>query len=183
MTSLLALACSRQAKTPGEAAHRLSHAVRAGDGKALFAAVDQQTRWSWMTVKRCHRETYDIILSNYPEGPARERELRRYASGATSATAADFFAAEAGPAALASLAPLSAGPDATVEIAADGKTADAVAASGARWPLARGDDGSWGYAGLAADAEERARRAVQDLELARSSAADYERAAARAGAR
>jgi hypothetical protein len=56
-----------------------------------------------------------------------------------------------------------------------------VLASGARVPLARGADGSWGFAGLFKDAEDLKTRAFHDLEVVRASAADYERAATRAG--
>jgi hypothetical protein len=45
----------------------------------------------------------------------------------------------------------------------------------------RGQDGSWGFSGLAADAEEEKRRATVDLEQVRTNAADLERAAIRAG--
>ena len=56
-----------------------------------------------------------------------------------------------------------------------------AAAAGAPLRFRKGQDGRWGYAGLAAEAEDRKRRASADLELTRSSAADFERAAARAG--
>ena len=55
-----------------------------------------------------------------------------------------------------------------------------MGASGARVELARGKDGGWGFAGLAKQAEEDKNRAYHDLEVVRASAADYERAAARA---
>ena len=45
----------------------------------------------------------------------------------------------------------------------------------------RGKNGDWGYAGLAKRAEEDKNRAWHDLEEVRASAADFERAAARAG--
>jgi hypothetical protein len=47
-------------------------------------------------------------------------------------------------------------------------------------PLGRGEDGGWGFAGLAKGAEDDKNRAYNDLEVVRASAADYERAAARA---
>ena len=54
-------------------------------------------------------------------------------------------------------------------------------ASGARVAFERGKNGDWGYAGLAKRAEEDKNRAFHDLEVVRASAADFERAAARAG--
>ena len=59
--------------------------------------------------------------------------------------------------------------------------ASCVLASGARVEFRRGKNGDWGYAGLAKRAEEDKLRAWHDLELVRASAADFERAAARAG--
>ena len=175
-----ALGCRRGAKTPEEAYRRFSAAVTAGDGAALFDALDQPTRWSWMTIQKCHREAYDIVLSNYPEGPERERESHRFEPGATATSARELFRAEAAPGLLPLLVPLVVA-DARVEPGADDGHAAAVLASGARVPFARGQDGGWGYSGLFKDAEEQQTRAVHDLDVVRASAADYERAAARAG--
>jgi hypothetical protein len=172
--------CRHPAKTPDEAYKRFSAAVTTGDGAALFDALDQPTRWSWMTIQKCHREAYDIVLSNYPEGPERERESRRFAPGATATSARELFRAEVAGAVLPSLAALAVA-DAHVEPGADDGHAAAVLASGARVPFARGQDGSWGYSGLAKDADEQQTRAIHDLDVVRASAADYERAAARAG--
>ena len=174
--------CRHVAKTPAEAYQRFSAAVSAGDGGALFDALDQSTRWAWMTTQKYHREAYDIVLSNYPDGPEKERESHRFQGGATATSAKEMFRAEAAPGVLPMLVPLVAA-DAKIEGAADapdGKAA-AVLASGVRVPLARGEDGSWGFAGLAKDAKDLETRAFHDLEVVRSSAADYERAATRAG--
>lgn len=170
--------CNRKAKTPEDAYARFTAAVGAHDGAALFDALDQKTRWAWISIQKYHREAYDIVLSNYPEGQEREREAHRFEPGATATSARELFAAQAAPALLPTLAPLAA-PGAKIE--ASGGEAVAVLASGARVPLARGDDGSWGYAGTAKDAEEQKVRAFHDLEVVRASAADYERAATRAG--
>ncbi len=78
------------------------------------------------------------------------------------------------------LAPLVAA-DAKVEDPSPDGHAAAVLASGARVPFARGENGSWGFSGLAKDAEDLKARSYHDLEVVRASAADYERAATRAG--
>jgi hypothetical protein len=174
--------CKHGPRSPAEAYARFSAAVTAGDGGALFDALDQPTRWDWMTIQKYHREAYDIVLSNYPEGPEREREAHRFEGGATATSGRDLFRAEAAPGVLPLLAPLVAA-DAKIDgdaQAPDGRAA-AVLASGARVPLARGEDGSWGFAGLAKDAADLKTRAFHDLEVVRASAADYERAATRAG--
>jgi hypothetical protein len=173
--------CHHVTKTPAEAYARFSAAVTAGDGGALFDALDQPTRWAWMTIQKYHREAYDIVLSNYPEGPERERESHRFQGGATATSARELFRAEAAPGVLPMLAPLVAA-DAKIEgeTAGDGHAA-AVLASGARVPFSRGEDGGWGFSGLAKDAEALKMRSYHDLEVVRGSAADYERAATRAG--
>jgi len=173
--------CGSKAKTPDEAYRRFSQAVRAGDGGALFDALDPATRWAWMSVQKWNREAYDIVLSNFPEGPARERELRRYQAGATATSARELFRGEVA-ATLPMLAPLIAA-DATIAVDPAGDTAAAVLVSGIRVPLRRGENGAWGFAGLGDQAQDRKTRAYHDLEGLRASAADYERAAARAAAK
>jgi hypothetical protein len=178
------VACKHVIKTPAEAYARFSAAVTAGDGGALFDALDQKTRWDWMTLQKYHREAYDIVLSNYPEGPERDRESHRFQGGATATSGRELFRAEAAPGVLPMLRPLVAA-DAKIEQASDDGSGDgraaAVLASGARVPLGRGEDGSWGFSGLAKEAEDLKTRAYHDLEVVRASAADYERAATRAG--
>lgn len=170
--------CASRAKTPEEAYGRFREAVLAADGGKLFDAVDPDTRWAWMSVQKWHREAYDIVLSNFPEGPARERELRRFQAGATASSARELFRVEIADT-LPMLVPLAVD-DAKIEVDPAGDSAAAVLVSGFRVPLRRGGNGGWGYAGLKEKAEEQKTRAYHDLENVRTSAADYERAAARA---
>ncbi len=179
---LLLSACwQRGSKTPAEAKARLAAAVAARDPAQLWDALDLDTQWSWMTVHRAGRESYDITLSNVPEGQQRERMIRRFAPAATSENAAELFAkslaADVWPSLAAQLA--AAGDRAPVENAA-GSEAEIV------WPAGRllfrktsKPAFGWGFAGLAAEAEALKRAASADLEALRTNAADYERAAAR----
>ena len=98
--------CHRIVKTPTQAYQRFSAAVTAQDGGALFDALDQPTRWAWMTIQKYHREAYDIVLSNYPEGPERDRESHRFQGGATATSAKEMFRADVAPRVLPMLAPL-----------------------------------------------------------------------------
>jgi hypothetical protein len=167
-----------KARNPQEAFAQLQAALEAGDPGALFDALDKRSRWAWMTVQKSHREAYDIILSNYPEGPERERELRRFERGAILGSARELFIEQVGRSALARLPrPL---PNAVrFDAAADGDSAVAVLSLQATLPFRRGPDGSWGYAGLADDSEDRQKRALGDVDMVRVNAADYERAATR----
>src|SRR5205814_4405033 len=95
--AVLAAGCSRGATTPAEAYQRLAAAVATKDAGRLFDALDLETRWSWMSVQRAQRESYDIVLSNFPEGPERERTLRRFEAGALSEGARELFARQLDP--------------------------------------------------------------------------------------
>lgn len=171
-----AAACSRGPRNPEAAYEKLAEATREGDARALFEALDQETRWSWMSVLRCHREAFDIVHSNFPGGDDRESKLARFEPGATAEDAAALFEAAMGEAALArakNLLPERAtisreGPDRAMVTAKDGSRIEL-----------RQVEGRWGYTGFSADADARKLRAVADLELTKTSATDYERAAAR----
>lgn len=192
--------CRRTAHSPEEALARLQNVVARKDPAALFDVLDQRSRWAWMTIQKSHREAYDIILSNYPEGPERERELRRFQKGAILGSARALFAEELGQGAMAqfisplppvqkfesvvsasasaSLPPAEPGPDSASD---QEPVREAVLTDGTRLPFQKGPDGGWGYSGFARTSAERQNRALHDVELVRVSAADYERAAVRSG--
>jgi hypothetical protein len=179
---LLLSACwQRGCKTPAEAKARLAAAVAVRDPARLWGALDLSTQWSWMTAHRAGRESYDITLSNLPEGQERERMVRRFAPAATSQNAADLFAkslaADVWPGLAAQLA--AAGERAPVVNAA-GSEAEIVSPAG-RLLFRKSSKPAfgWGFAGLSDQAEALKRVASADLEALRSNAADYERAAAR----
>jgi len=171
----------RGSKTPAQAKSRLAAAVAVRDPGKLWGALDLETQWSWMTVHRAGRESYDITLSNVPEGPARERMVRRFEPAATSENATALFAkslaADVWPKLAAQLA--AAGDRMPVENAA-GSEAEIVGPAGRLvFRKATQPGFGWGFAGLAGEAETLKRAASTDLEALRTNAADYERAAAR----
>jgi hypothetical protein len=170
--------CRHKSKTPEEAFQRFAAAVNAGDGAALFDALDQQARWDLMTIQKYHREAYDIVLSNYPEGPVRDREKERFEHAATAPSARDLFRTDEAPALLPSYVAMAQGIPRIEPGPADGQ-ATAVLENGQRVPLGL-SGGGWGFAAFDKQAEENKNRAYHDLEVVRASAADYERAAARA---
>ena len=179
---LLASACwHRGSKTPAEAKARLAAAVAARDPARLWDALDLATQWSWMTILRARRESYDITLSNLPEGQQRERLIRRFQPAATSENAAALFAgslaAEVWPALAAQLA---AAGDRLPVVNATGTEAEIVWPAG-RLPFRKTTRPAfgWGFAGMDSEAEALQRTASADLEALRTNAADYERAAAR----
>ncbi|MES1165526.1 MAG: hypothetical protein ABUR63_07210 [Verrucomicrobiota bacterium] len=180
VVSTVALAgCRHKSKTPDDAYQRFADAVKKGDGAALYDALDQATRWDLMTIQKAHREAYDIVLSNYPEGPEREREKRKYEPAATAPSARELFKNETAPHMISMTQKLVMG---TVhfEPGANDAEVEAVLENGGRLLFARGQDGGWGYAGIAKQTADEKNRAYHDLEVVRASAADYERAAARA---
>jgi hypothetical protein len=171
--------CRHRSKTPDDAFRRFSAAVQAGDGGALFDALDQETRWDLMSIQKWHREAYDIVLSNYPEGTEREREKRRFERRATASSARELFRTDAAPTLMPMLEPLAIA-DPKFELGPGENEAAGVLPGGVRIPFARGQDGGWGFAGLAKRTNDEKVRAFRDLEMVRNNAADYERAAARA---
>jgi hypothetical protein len=173
---LAALAgCAGGARSPEEALQRLAQAVEARDGARLYDALDRETRWSWMSILRAQRETYDIILSNFPDGSERQRYLRRCEAGALSESARALFTGQVEPGAWQELAAALGG---TIQSVADDR-AEATH-NGHKLVFRRTSRrGGWGFAGLADEAEEIKRRSLADLEVVRTSAADYERAATR----
>jgi hypothetical protein len=183
-TSVLLGCGPKGAKTPVEAHVRLAAAVAAHDSDLLWNALDQDTRWSWMSVERAWREAYDITQSAVPEGPERSRLLARFEPGATSGSAGALFKRMLEPQDWSQTAALLAAAGARQpELTSLGETAETPTPAG---PLvyrkAHNRHWGWGYAGLAGRAEQIKRTASADLERMRSDAADYERAATR-GAR
>lgn len=174
--AVIALAgCAGGARTPEEAHQRLVEAVGNRDPAQLFDALDLNTRWSWMSIQRAERETYDILLSNFPEGPDRQRLIRRCETGALSENARALFVRQLEPGIWDELAGL---PRAGAPQVVSADRAELVA--GARkLDYVRAGRRGWGYAGLAARAEDLKKRALADLEQVRASAADYERLATR----
>ncbi|MFL5307111.1 MAG: hypothetical protein ACJ8F1_17980 [Polyangia bacterium] len=171
--------CRHRSKTPDDAYQRFADAIKNEDGGALYDALDQATRWDLMTIQKAHREAYDIVLSNYPEGPEREREKRKYEPAATAPSARELFKNETAPHMIPMTRMLVMGMVHFEPGSTDGE-ANAVLEGGGRLLFARGQDGSWGYAGIAKQTADEKNRAYHDLEVVRASAADYERAAARA---
>jgi hypothetical protein len=150
----------------------------------LWNALDQDTRWSWMTIARAWREAYDITQSVVPEGPERTRLLARFAPGASSENAQTLFAKMLTPEDwTTSQALVSAAGPRLPEPSPSGETSEIATSVGALvYRKAHSRFWGWGYSGLAARAYQIRRTASADLDRMRRDAADYERAATR-GAR
>lgn len=176
LIALAAAGCTRGASTPEDAYGQLATAVRAGDAAALFEALDLETRWAWMTIQRAHREAYDVVLSNFPDDE-RERALPRYEDGAHAEDAAALFARKQGPAALAALRGRLPDRPSFTKLGED----DATTAASDGKPLPFHRRKGWGYRGFYEEAKSLEKRAWADLESVRTSATDFERAAARSG--
>jgi hypothetical protein len=182
---LLVSSCAdRGARTPAEAHARLAAALAAHDAASLWDALDQDTRWSWMTIQRAWREAYDITHSVVPEGPERTRLLARFEPGATSEDAKTLFGRMLTPEDWTkSQALLAAAGRQVPPLPPSGETSTLATSAG---PLvyrkARDRHWGWGFSGLAAGAERLKRTASADLERMRNDAAAYERAVTR-GAR
>lgn len=176
---LAAVACTGQAKTAEEAQKFFFAAVGAKDPLLLFDALDQQTRWSWMTIQRSQREAYDIVAGVIPEGPEHNRLLARFEAAATTDGTRAFFGKSFDKANWSLLPEVPKSPS-TASLTPLGEgDAQVLLPAGQKLLFRKGNDNRWGFAGLAHAAEQVKRRAMADLEQLRTSAADYERAAAR----
>ena len=188
LVAFLVLTCAScgagRARTPAEAHARLVAAVAARDGMKLWNALDQDTRWAWMTIQRAWRECYDITQSAVPEGSERIRLLARFEPGATSESAQTLFAQMLTPEEwTATQARVTAAGTRLPEMEASGESGIIATPAGElRYRNAHNRFWGWGYSGFAARAEQLKRTAHGDLERMRTDAADYERAATR-GAR
>lgn len=170
----------RGSKTAALAKERLAAAVVARDAKQLWRALDLDTQWSWMTIQRAGRECYDITLSNVPEGPQRERLIKRFEAAATVEEASALFARWVTPETWSTLA---------AQVAAAGSREPQplsedraeIALPEGKLAFRKNDKRSfgWGFAGFAEPAEDMKRIASADLDALRTKAADYERAATR----
>lgn len=186
--ALLVMTCAGcgagRASTPAEAHARLAAAVAERNGAKLWNALDQDTRWSWMTVQRAWRECYDITQSAVPEGPERTRLLARFEPAATSEDAQTLFAKMLTPEDWTTTQTLLAAAGARQpELAPSGETSTIAMDSGSLlYRKAHNRFWGWGYSGFAERAEQLKRTAHGDLDRMRKDAADYERAATR-GAR
>jgi hypothetical protein len=185
VTVLACLGCGPgKARSPAEAHARLQTALATRDGALLWNSLDQDTRWSWMSVARAWREAYDITQSVVPEGPERIRLLARFGPGATSENAQTLFVRMLTPADWASTQALVSAAGARLpQPSASGESAEIATPAGALvYRKAHNRFWGWGFAGLADRAQQLSRSASADLERMREDAAAYERAATR-GAR
>lgn len=176
------LACGpAKAKSPAEAQSRLREAANTRDARKLWNALDQDTRWSWMTIQRAWREAYDITLSNLPEGPNRDRLQARFEPGATAenaeqvflkmVTKEDWIKVSADVSGMGNREPKLDPSETSAAVATPSGPVSFRNAHNRYW--------GWGYAGLSDQAEDLKRTASTDLENLRKEAADYERAATR----
>lgn len=166
---------SRGPRTAQAAAEALTNAASQSDAEALYEALDQHTRWSWMTIQKSHREAYDVVLSNFPDGADKDQKVKHLEAAATAETAADLFAVKMGARALVELKQRL--PAGALALTVKGDEAEAPGQSGQPLTFALVEK-RWGYSGFRAEAEEQKRRAIADLEMIKVSATDYERARA-----
>jgi hypothetical protein len=167
----------RPARTPEEASRRLAMAVQEGDGARLYWALDQQSRWSVISVQRYYREMGEIVRRAYP--PERQaRELERIV-GADERRPERFFSAQNQRHGW--LARLGPAPGAVVRTERAPGRMVMHTAGGRRLEFVEEPPRSWGFSGWRSELEELKRRASHDLEMTRENASVYERAAGEQG--
>lgn len=91
---LLPAACCQRPEqspaTPDEALVALDQAVRRGSPKAVFALLDQQTKWSVMSTRRAQIKVRQLVRQHYPADRV-ARELERTRLAGQSQGPAEYF--------------------------------------------------------------------------------------------
>lgn len=160
VTGLAGADCRRPAspalpRTPEQA---LAALARAGDdGAALFDLLDQQSRWSVMSVHRDLRKVCELVRQSYPKD-RQAREITRCRAAETADDARAFFAGQArGWGLLATLEGLSG----TESLPGSG---DRRTAQGKHGPVSLCQDGEgWGYCGAREALEAMKVKTARDL--------------------
>jgi len=150
--ALVAVACSRGARTPDEALARLRDAAERGEAAQAFDLLDEQTRWSIESTWKYQQLCFKVIEEDYP-GEAQAQALGRLIDA--DSPAGFFRAYEARYHQLAGL---------RARLATAG-VKDFVRD---RW-------GRYGYVGLREPWEDIKQRASKDLETVRRDAQTYQR--------
>ena len=169
--------CHRGARSPEGAYLALEKAVKAGDGVAFFAVLDQETRWSIDSVLSDERMMRTIIAAKYPEAEA-QKELARL-SAAEEPDAAHYFAhVDRDRQILASYRPGIERASGKVELVVGddgGDLAVAVRGSGVALHFRR-YRGRWGFSELSGDWLLEKDRAAHAVKTVRENAALYQKA-------
>lgn|GEM_PF-872772 len=164
-----------KSRTPEATFESVTTALQNDDAEALFETLALDTRWSWMTIQRYQRESYDIVMSNYPQGVDRETQLRRLEVGAVAQSAAELYANSEGKNQLVALKKV--WPQSTKW---SRKTDEASTPDREGNPLVfRLNEGRWGLTKFGEAADLLKKRAASDIDIIKTNATDFERAARR----
>jgi hypothetical protein len=164
-----------KSRTPDATFESVTRALQSDDAETLFETLDLDTRWSWMTIQRYQRESYDIVMSNYPQGTERETQLRRLEAGAVAQSAAELYAHSEGKGQLAALKKI--WPQTATWTR---KSDEASVLDREGKPLVfRLKEGRWGLTKFGEEADLLKKRAASDIEVIKTNATDFERAARR----
>ena len=172
---LIALAgCSgaAAAETPEQAFATFAAAAREPELRGTFEALDLQSRWAVISIRRAEREMHALVRAHYPSG-AREREMARYSDAAKSDEPAAYFVRQY-RSRIEELRPALSGTP-RIERGSDGRSAMVLTPSGSRLAFAIGDDGRWGWAGLRDELEARKIWSANALETVHESSSRYRR--------
>ena len=157
----------RRPTTAAEAAQVLANIGREGDARRLFEFLDQESRWSMMTIYRDQRAICSTVRAQYPK-ERQARELQRCSLAERSSEVGEFFAAYVWAHRL--LAPL-AKLDPQQAAKATGDRVE-LGAQGSRVTLCR-DAGVFAYCGLRTELEQLKVKTSRDLETVKENGAAF----------
>lgn len=162
--------------TPDGAYLRIALALSEHRESDIFAYLETDAQWASFSVRDMRREAAGLVRSSYPDGE-RQRLLPTLEEEAAAKDGPELFALMAKRKGFAARLKKDLSGVQAVEI--QGDRASVVTARGTRYPFRRRENGIWGLTIFTAELVAERNRAARDLEVIRTAAEDYARAAKR----
>jgi len=162
-------ACGGDASTVEGALARAASAVGARDHEALFAAIDQRSRFALASVFNARKLAAQEIRASYPQ-EAQHVALAELGDAVDAKTDADLFRLRCGDVCLDAFAAVLGAPT-SVEL--DDKLATVTTVRGTKTQLYRGEDGNYGLVWETAALVRERTRAAAELDLIRKNGQQY----------
>lgn len=160
--------------TPDGAYLRIALSMVKQSERDIFPYLETDAQWSAYSIRDMRRETVALVSAHYPPG-AGDVLVRANREAADAPDGSDMFVILSKQNGFGARLRRDLSGVAAVEI--DGDRASVVTARGTRYPFRRRENGIWGLTIFTAELVAERERAARDLEVVRTAAADYARAA------
>ena len=160
---------------PDGAYARIALCIAERHPREAFAYLETEAQWATYTIAEMRKKACDLVQASYPP-TERQRLLSAWQEEAQASDAPDEFVLLATRRGWIGRLERDLSGVAHVEI--QGERATVVTARGTRYPFRRRDNGIWGITVFTAELQAEAERASRDLEVVKTNAEVYGRAAA-----